>query len=321
MKYDKNSRVGFHYLKNIQNNHETVTIVPKIQTNDFRNETPTEKSLYTSNLTWKFVMLGVCIVWSTNFAVVKSILDSMPHGKLDPPIYATLRFSLASLALLPRAIKYYKFENIDLIKNGCFLGLFNFMGYYGQSVGLQTSTANKSAFICSMVVVWVAFVTSFKDKTFKPQTWLSVLFATVGAGIIELNGVQLPVLGDLWLFLQPIGFGTGYILIENLMKKYPNDAAAITSLRLLTVTFMSFLWSLSIGHTMQDFVDVLSYPQAIVGLCYTGFFTTAMGLWVSAIAFKKVPATEASIILSLEPIFAIISASSKNFIKIIVYFF
>ena len=213
-------------------------------------------------------MLIVLNVWSTNFSVIKSILDSIPDNKLDPSIYATLRFSVAALAMFPRTNGVYKKENFDPIKNGLFLGCFNFTGYLGQSMGLQTSSANKSAFICSMVVAWVALISSIRDNNFKLKTWISVIFAMIGAGIIELNSSQLPVLGDLWLFLQPIGFGSGYLFIEPLMKKYPESVGVITSFRLITVSIISILWSIISGHDLNDYIEVLNYPQALLGLCY-----------------------------------------------------
>ena len=42
---------------------------------------------------------------------------------------------------------------------------------------------------------------------------------------------------------------------------------------------------------------------------YTGLITTALALWVESIAFKRVPATDASIILTTEPLFAALAGA------------
>jgi hypothetical protein len=54
----------------------------------------------TNPLLWRGVVLGICLVWSTNFAVIKEIFQAAPT--IDPSLYAAIRFSLASLVMLPR---------------------------------------------------------------------------------------------------------------------------------------------------------------------------------------------------------------------------
>merc|ERR1712072_1530023 len=55
---------------------------------------------------------------------------------------------------------------------------------------------------------------------------------------------------------------------------------------------------------IPDFSPILSSPVATGGILYTGLITTALALWVESIAFAKVPATDASLILTTEPLFA-----------------
>ena len=44
--------------------------------------------------------------------------------------------------------------------------------------------------------------------------------------------------------------------------------------------------------------------MALGAIFYTGIVTTSLALWVESIAFQYVPATDASIILTTEPLFA-----------------
>ena len=55
---------------------------------------------------------------------------------------------------------------------------------------------------------------------------------------------------------------------------------------------------------MPDFAPILSSPVALGAICYTGIITTSLALWVESIAFRRVKATDASIILTTEPLFA-----------------
>ena len=55
---------------------------------------------------------------------------------------------------------------------------------------------------------------------------------------------------------------------------------------------------------VPDFTPILSSPVALRAICYTGIVTTSLALWVESIAFQRVKATDASIILTTEPLFA-----------------
>jgi hypothetical protein len=125
---------------------------------------------------WRAVVLGICIIWSTNFAVIKEIFHAAPT--IDPSLYAAIRFSLAALVMLPRT--FNSLGNAELVVSSMTVGLSVFFGYFGQAVGLVTTTANKSSFICSLNVVWVALLSSLIKKEFKTQTWVSALLAVLG---------------------------------------------------------------------------------------------------------------------------------------------
>jgi drug/metabolite transporter (DMT)-like permease len=254
---------------------------------------------------WRLVMLGLCMLWATNFAVVKTILQ---EPGINPAIYAAARFTLAAVAMLPKIIS--ALSNRDLVMRALLIGSCVFIAYFGQSMGMLTSTASKCAFISSMNVVWVALVSGILANKFNLQIWFSVLLSVMGAGFIELQGKSPPVIGDLWLLLQPIGFGTGFMLLERLMKVYPEAAGAVSGFKLLAVSMASISWVVLTGHaTSADLMPLIQSPVALVGCLYTGLITTAGGVFIQAHAFKRVTATDASIILSSEPLWAALFAS------------
>lgn len=227
---------------------------------------------------------------------------------MDPSLYAAIRFDIAALALLPRT--FGNWNDKRFIAIAATIGLFKFLGYYGQSIGLVTSTADKSAFICSLNAVWVALITFVKDREFRLQTWISVVIAVLGVSLLELKGSTVPVIGDLWLLLQPIGFGTGYFMIENIMQNDETPrAGALSAFALLSVGIASTLWAISCGHTTADLQQVIDSPVATGGLLYTALFTTAGMIWLQSRSMKNVGATDASIILSSEPVWAAIFAA------------
>ena len=258
---------------------------------------------------WRFVVMCICVVWSTNFAVIKTIFEAVPG--LDASMYSAIRFSIAAIVMLPRTINSW--GNWDMIARTAVMAFFVFLGYFGQGVGMSMgSSADKSAFICSLNCVWVALAQGLLMRVCRMQTWLSGCFAVAGVALLELNGSMPATDGDLWLVFQPIGFGTGYILLESLVADYPNDAAAITSFKLLFIGIFSIVWTLSNGKGIEDLKPVWQSTTAIVGLLYCSLFTTVIAIWVQSIAFKKVSAKDVSIILCTEPLWATIFSAGKG---------
>lgn len=267
------------------------------------------ESMKSSPWFWKGAMMLICIIWSTNFAIIKQLFDALPPGVLDPSLYTAIRFTIAALVMSPGAVG--SLNKPGLVMNGVLAGLCVFTGYFGQSIGLMHSTANKAAFFCSMNVVWVALVSGVLTKSFKRKTWLAVLLAVSGVGFLELRGTVVPSVNDLWLLLQPLGFGTGYLVLERNMREYPGSARAITSLKLITLSIFTIIWALANGHSPQDVLPIFQNKVATLSILYTSLVTTAFAIYLQSIVFKKVTSTDASIILTTEPIWATLFSAGQ----------
>jgi hypothetical protein len=133
-------------------------------------------------------------------------------------------------------------------------------------------------------------------------------------------------------YAQPIGFGMGYLQLEEWMHKEPSAALPVSAIKLgVVATAALTLFELSPhaavdlatnvdadalvegakqsmlaggGFTVPNFTPILQSPLALAAIFYTGIVTTSLALWVESIAFQRVPATDASIILTTEPLFA-----------------
>ena len=231
-------------------------------------------------------------------------------------MYCAMRFFVAGVVMFPSSIGY--FGNLDLAIRSSYIGLSVMLGYVGQTIGMQLgSSADKCAFITSLNVVWVAFVVGIQTGAWKVETWLAIVFAILGVAFLELSGSTESKWCDLWLVCQPIGFGTGYLLLEDVIKDYPNDAGAITSFKVLAITFCSVVWAFIFdGNTIEDVGVVLQSQVAVAGILYTGLITTAIAIWVQSVAFKKVSAKDVSMILTTEPIWAALFSMCKFSFKL-----
>jgi drug/metabolite transporter (DMT)-like permease len=282
-------------------------------------------------LLWKGSVVVLCALWASNFPVAKLI---MAEPGVDSSLYAVTRFSVAALALAPGAIASTRRTGMDwdTIKGAVICGSWVAFGYLGQTLGLLTTTASKSCVICSLHCVFVAAIAEWlrvqkaneNNTAIAPNSsttqydfkrLIPAAIAVAGVAIVELKGGAGGAnIGDALSFAQPIGFGLGYLILEDLMSKRPDTALAVSAIKLSVVALASLVmyevtplvkegvdnWSFS----LPDFSAVLASPVAMRGVLYTGLVTTALALWVESIAFARVSAKDASLILTTEPLFA-----------------
>ena len=108
---------------------------------------------------------------------------------MDPSLYCALRFSIAGIVMFPNALG--RLKNTDLAIRSSFIGMSVFFGYIGQTVGMQAgSTADKSAFICSLNVVWVALYTSVVSKSYRKEKHVSKPWFNYGEDITSTDLVK-----------------------------------------------------------------------------------------------------------------------------------
>ena len=283
------------------------------------NSSPSQQDWW-EPLAWRGVILILCALWASNFAAAKLV---MAEPGVDSSLYALARFGVAATALAPFAIGAGKRAHMDTETLFAALrcGSWVAFGYLGQTVGLLTTTASKSCVICSLHCVFVAVIAellrgqrSETEKEFDLTRLMPAALAVLGVAIVELKGAGgAPTIGDALSFAQPIGFGMGYLQLEEIMSKKPEAALPVSALKLLVVAVASFgmfeLSPLVHGATdfalqIPDFTPILHSKLALGGILYTGLITTAFALWIESVAFAKVPATDASIILTMEPLIA-----------------
>jgi drug/metabolite transporter (DMT)-like permease len=275
-------------------------------------------------LAYRSIIMVLCVLWASNFAAAKLV---MAEPGVDSSLYAISRFSVAALALAPGAISAARKSNImdwETTKAAAICGAWVAFGYIGQTLGLLTTTASRSCVICSLHCVFVATIAeiwrvqkSSAETSFDTKRLIPAILAVVGVAIVELQGAGgAPTIGDALSFAQPIGFGMGYLQLEEIMSKKPEAALPVSAIKLAVVAIASLgLFEIAplLNNHADDFHFMLRLPDlgpifasetARMGILYTGLVTTALALWVESIAFAKVPATDASIILTTEPLIA-----------------
>ena len=284
----------------------------------------------------RWLLLLAAALYGTNFSCVKLL------GEAHLPVGAssTVRFGMAALAtapwLLPEQWQFWNGNNKGTtspaltasssywpaIRAGLEVGAWNSIGYVAQAVGLETTPASKSAFLCSLAVVVVPLLDyAFKGKAPKGREGVGIVLALLGVAALELGGGLLGgdgstslgiAPGDLASLVQPVAFGMGFWRMEAAMRNHPNQALRTTAAQLLAVFAGSALYCFGIEGpaagtgeptlTLEVMQTWLTQPAILLGLVWTGIVTTALTVYLETMALETLSAAETTLIFSTEPL-------------------
>jgi drug/metabolite transporter (DMT)-like permease len=244
-------------------------------------------------------LLIIVIIWGSTFALIKGVIDSIP-----PYTFLTYRFLLAALLLVIIFWKRMKKINIMILKKGSLIGIFLFLAYAFQTVGIKYTTATKAGFITGLSVVLVPIISHFfiKEKVSRNSV-IGVIFAFIGLWFLNYNSSFSFNLGDFLVLLCAFSFATHIISVGLFSKKLDYILLAITQITVVFVLslFMALIFERPAIH--------LSYsPDIWWSIVITGLFATALAFYMQNRFQQYSTATKTAIIFSGEPIFAAIFA-------------
>ncbi|UFN45571.1 DMT family transporter [Nocardioides okcheonensis] len=236
-------------------------------------------------------LLALAACWGSTFFLIKDLLDRVPT--LD---FLALRFAVASLALLVVAPRAIARMSPVVRRHAVVLGLLYGVAQILQTAGLAHTPASISGFVTGLYVVCTPLLAAAILRTRIPRiTWLAVALATVGLGVLALNGLsvgygELVTLASAVLYaLHIVGLGAW---------SSARDAIGMTILQVMVIAAVCTLATAPDGIVLpertSDWVSVL-YMAVVVG---------ALGLLGQTWAQAHLPPTRSAIIMSMEPVFA-----------------
>lgn len=238
-------------------------------------------------------LLALTVVWGGTFVISKLGLKDV-----SPMFLIALRFSAASLILLAIAPKAILPLTLPQLRTGAVLGGFLFAGFAAQTVGLQYTTASKSAFITGMMVIFVPLLQILVERK-PPRLGNLVGVAVVTAGLWLLTSPDVGGfnVGDLLTLLSAALFGM-YIVDLDLVSGAMNTAR-LTFLQLATTAVGA--WG---GVLLFEEVRWSPSPGLYATLAYLVLLATVLAMYVQTRFQKDTTPTRAAIIFTVEPVFA-----------------
>lgn len=244
-------------------------------------------------------LLGIVVIWGSTFAIIKGILD-----QILPFTFLAYRFFLATFVLYIIFWKRSKNINKIILKKGSLIGIFLFLGYAFQTVGLKYTTATKTGFITGLSVVLVPIISYFfiKEKIYRNSV-IGVILAVTGLWFLNYNNSFNFNLGDFLVLLCAVSFALHIISVGLYTKKL--DYVLLVIVQLATVFVLSLLMALFFERPEIH----LTYSSHVWwAIILTGVFATALAFYMQNRFQRYSTATKTAIIFSGEPIFAAVFA-------------
>ena len=237
------------------------------------------------------LLILVTAIWGSTFLIVQNSL-----GQVSPLAFLLCRFSLAAVILLTLNRRLLV---RDAMIPGVVTGVFLFAGYAFQTIGLQSTTASKSAFLTSLSVPMVPFAAALVyRKAPGKREILGLTFATAGMILLtvprQLDSISR---GDVLSFFCAVAFAAQVVAVSHYAGR--GNFETFVTVQMVTVAVLS----LATCAWAEPFHFQPS-KAAWVAVLITGMFATAAAFSVQAWAQQYTTVNRAAVIYALEPVFA-----------------
>jgi drug/metabolite transporter (DMT)-like permease len=240
------------------------------------------------------------IIWGATFVVVKQALRDV-----SPILFLALRFSLAAVALLilfRGSWSHPQNPRWSLI-GGAVAGVFLFAGYAFQTIGLQFTTAPKSAFLTGLTSAITPLLAALVYRNRPGIAEIGgVLLATGGMALMTLPGATLAMnRGDLLTLGCAVCYAFHILTLSRYSAKGSFELLATTQIGVSAL----LAWSL---FSWMETPHIRWTPAVWAAIIVTGLLATAVAFTFQSWAQKYTSSTRTALILMLEPVFAWITS-------------
>tara|TARA_Y100001970_G_scaffold285129_1_gene404020 strand:- start:4522 stop:5421 length:900 start_codon:yes stop_codon:yes gene_type:complete len=254
-----------------------------------------------------FICLIFCtLIWGTTFIAQDTGMDN-----IGPFTFNASRFFVAFFVIVPfvlifekeKILKYVKPKKADFIRLMIPVGLSLFFGSQLQQVSLIYTDVANSAFFTIFYVPLVPILIYFLFSE-KPHwsVWPSVFACVIGGYFLSDFSNADVRLGDSIVLLGAVFWALHIIYIGKLVEKF-DLPFFIALLQNLIVAILSLILVLIFEEINFNKIILETYE-----ILYAGILSGGAAFVLQLFGQRYVPAAPAAIIMSLEGVFATISA-------------
>ncbi len=255
------------------------------------------------------LLLIAAVIWGTAFVFQRTGMED-----IGPIAFCAARTTLSALVVGPIALWRIRntpfsspeekktFLRYTLIGGLC-CGIFLMLAGTTQQMGLVYTTAGKGGFLSAMYMLPIPFLNLlFFRKRVQWTVWIAVAMAVGGMYLLCLSEEFRLEQGDTLMCISALLFSFHILCCDYFAPR--GDPIAITAIQFATVAVVS--WPLSFQIEEPTMEGLLS---AGISILYCGLMSGGVGYTFQMIAQRHTDPAPASLLMSMESVFAVIAGA------------
>ncbi len=256
------------------------------------------------------MLLLTALIWGTAFVAQSAGMDYV-----GPFTYGSVRTLIGGLVLLPLIPFFDRLKpveerptpaqrreiNKNSLRGGIYCGLLLCVASSFQQYGISMTTVGKAGFITALYIVIVPLIGVFIKRRIPKIMWLCVVIAIVGFYLLCVTDGFSLSLGDFLVLCCAFFFSLHIMVIDHFNAKNV-DGVRMSCVQFLTAGLMILVMALIFENMTWSSLWAARYT-----ILYTGVMSCGMGYTLQILGQRYTDPTTATLILSLESVFAVLS--------------
>lgn len=261
----------------------------------------------------ELMLLLTALIWGASFVAQRTGM-----AYIGPFTFNGIRSYIGALTLLPLIIAMDRREqktgrNADSdsaqcrwaerrvsLTGGIWCGIILFVASSLQQYGMLYTTAGKAGFITALYIVLVPLLGLFLKRRVRPLVWLCVALATIGLYLLSVEEGLSIGKGDWLVMACAVGFAVHILVIDHFSPHV--NGVKLSCLQFFVCGLLSTPFMLAF-----ETIDWAGIVSSWLPILYAGIMSCGVAYTLQIIAQRDTDPTIASIILSLESVFALLT--------------
>jgi drug/metabolite transporter (DMT)-like permease len=241
-------------------------------------------------------LLSMTAAWGSTFFMIKDIVTRIGVADL-----LTVRFAIATIGLALIAGRRLAMSRRTMAR-GALLGLLYGVAQILQTTGLAHTAASVSGFITGLYVVATPLLGALILRSrIAPTTWVATGLATLGLGVLSLNGFAIGY-GELLTLCSAVIYAGHIIALGRLSQ--PGTALTLSVVQMAVITVICGVVALWPADASGIGIQLPGSGRDWLIVVYLALIAGALTMVLQTWAQARVEASRAAVIMAMEPVWA-----------------
>jgi drug/metabolite transporter (DMT)-like permease len=255
------------------------------------------------------MLASASFIWGTAFVAQRVGMEY-----IGPATFIAVRFFVGGVSLLPVIFVNSLFNRKKtgqgggirvgkdarpLLIGGFYCGVTIFISGLLQQVGIIYTTVGKSGFITTLYIVMVPILGLFWGRKVSRRMWCCVFIAITGMYLLCVNESVSLNKGDAYTFICAMVSAVHILLVDHYSPLA--DGVKLSCIQFFVCCGLGFIAAFTFEQPQLPAIYSAWAP-----ILYTGVLSSGLAFTIQVIAQRDVNPVAASLIMSLESVFAVL---------------